>query len=104
MHVVPADIVFRGSALLDAGNCPIRLLTCESPHTEDSTLIHVPGERVLFLGDAGGGTFPTWEKDAELCRKLADTIAGIDADICLESHWEPQSRQSTVSELMQEGK
>ena len=62
--ITDPDIVFSGNLLLDAGNCPIRLFQAEAPHTDDSTLIEVPGEGVLFIGDAAGGTFPTWIKDA----------------------------------------
>lgn len=72
--VTVPDILFIDEMRLDAGNCPIRLLQTEAPHTDDSTLIVVENEKVLFLGDAAGGVFPTWEKDPALCRKLADTI------------------------------
>ena len=93
------DTVFSGELLLDAGNCPIRLFQAESPHTDDSTLIVVENEKVLFLGDAAGGTFPTWEKDPALCRKLADTIAGLDVEICLESHHALQTKQEMLDNL-----
>ena len=93
------DIVFSQEYHLDAGNCPIHLIRSQSPHTNDSTLVVVPSERVLFLGDAAGGVFPTWEKDPVLCRKLADTIAGLDVDICLESHHDPQTKQEMIEDL-----
>ena len=93
------DLVFHGEMLLDAGNCPVRLFQAEAPHTDDSTLIYVPGEKVLFMGDAAGGTWPSWEKDPALCRKLCDAIRPIDAEIFLESHWIPQSGEEMLSDL-----
>lgn len=93
------DILFSGEIMLNAGNCPIRLLQTESPHTDDSTLVVVENEKVLFLGDAAGGVFPTWEKDPVLCRKLADTIEGLDVNICLESHHLPQTKQGIINDL-----
>ncbi|MBQ7488766.1 MAG: MBL fold metallo-hydrolase [Clostridia bacterium] len=96
------DMVFSDGMQLDAGHCLIRLYEAESPHTDDSTLIEVPGERTLFLGDACCGTFPTWEKDGALCRRLADTILKADADICLEGHWTPLSRDETVRGLLED--
>ena len=93
------DTIFSDEMRLDAGNCPIRLFQAESPHTDDSTLIVVEREKVLFLGDAAGGKFPTWEKDPALCRKLADTIDGLDVEICLESHHLPQTKQEMIYNL-----
>lgn len=97
--VTVPDILFIDEMRLEAGNCPIRLLQTEAPHTDDSTLIVVENEKVLFLGDAAGGVFPTWEKDPALCRKLADTIEGLDVDICLESHHFPQTKQEMIDDL-----
>jgi glyoxylase-like metal-dependent hydrolase (beta-lactamase superfamily II) len=93
------DIVFCNGMKLDAGNCPITLLQTKSPHTDDSTLVIAESEKVLFLGDAAGGVFPTWEKNPALCKQLADTIDKIDVDICLESHHLPQTKQEMIDDL-----
>ena len=101
--ITTADLEFTGEMLLDAGNCPIRVFQAAAPHTDDSTLIEVPGEKVVFLGDAAGGVFPTWKKDPALCRKLAETIAAEDAEYFLESHYIPQSKEEFLTDLMQDG-
>ena len=101
IRIQPADMEFEGSLLLDAGNCPIRLIRTEAPHTDDSTLVHVMGENVLFLGDASCGAFPTWEKDEALCGKLAETIKSVGPAICLEGHWTPTSMRDTLEDLLQ---
>lgn len=93
------DIVFSEGFSIDAGGCLIRLIRCSSPHTDDSTLATVEGERVLFLGDAAGGVYPTWNKNPELCRRLADTISELDVDICLKSHHAPQTKAEIIEEL-----
>ena len=41
--VTLADLVYTGEMLLDAGSCPIRVLQAESPHTDDTTLVHAAG-------------------------------------------------------------
>ena len=97
--VKPADIVCPGEVFLDAGSCPIRIFPAVSPHTDDCMLVEIPGEKVLFLGDACGGVFPTWEKDPAKCRELASLIDGIDAKICLEGHWTPSSKEETLQDL-----
>ena len=96
------DLEFSGEMKLDAGNCPIRLFQTAAPHTDDSTLIEVSGERVLFLGDAAGGPFPTWKKDPGLNQALADAIAGLDVDLCLEGHWIPLSKEQTIKDMLED--
>ena len=94
------DLIFEDEMRLDPGGCPVRLFRAPSPHTDDSTLIHIPGEKVLFLGDCAAGVFPTWEKDPALAHQLADTIAPLEADICVESHCEPETRRALMADLM----
>ena len=99
--VTPADLVFRGEMLLDAGNCPIRAFQAESPHTDDSTLIEIPGEKVLILGDSTGGAFPEWTVDPVLAGKLAETVRTIRPEICLPGHWTPLSPEIIIQDLLE---
>ena len=96
------DLVYEDELRLEAGNCPVRLFRSDSPHTDDCTLVHVPGEKVLILGDATGGTFPSWEKDPALCRRLAETIRSVDADIFLDGHWTPVDRAEALRDLLED--
>ena len=97
--VKPADLVFRGEMTLDAGNCPIRIFQAEAPHTDDSTLIWLPDEQVLILGDCTGGTFPDWEMDQALADKLAETIRKLNPETCLPGHWTPLTQEAVVQDL-----
>ena len=99
--VTPADMIFRGEILLDAGNCPVRVFQAESPHTDDSSLIEVPGENVLILGDSTGGTFPEWTVDPVLAGKLADTIRGVNPAVCLPGHWTPLSAEDVIRDMLE---
>lgn len=93
------DIVFDDILTIDAGNCPVRLLRSQAPHTDDSTLVFAENEKVLFLGDAAAGAFPTWVKNPELCCALAGTVDSLDAEIFLESHYIPQTKQEILDDL-----
>ena len=101
--VTTADLTFRDEMMLDTGNCPVRLFRAEAPHTDDSTLVEVPGEKVLILGDSTGGVFPDWTVDPVLARKLADTVQTVNPEICLPGHWTPLSTEVIVTDLL-EGK
>ncbi|MFC7681769.1 MBL fold metallo-hydrolase [Paenibacillus sp. GCM10028914] len=50
------DIIFEKSLHLDLGNKICVLETIRSTHTNDSTIVYVPDEKVLFLGDSPYGT------------------------------------------------
>ena len=100
VKIVPADMEFTGEIKLDAGGCPVRVFQAAAPHTDDSTLIEVPGERVLFLGDASGGVFPTWEKDPELNRRLVETVSASDAHWYLDSHWIPVTKEEMIADML----
>ena len=99
--VTPADLVFKGEMLLDAGCCPIRVFQAESPHTDDSTLIEVPGEKVLILGDSTGGAFPEWTVNQALAEKLAETVRKIHPETCLPGHWTPLSTEIIIQDLLE---
>ncbi|MFD1176642.1 MBL fold metallo-hydrolase [Paenibacillus puldeungensis] len=50
------DIIFEKSLTLDLGNKACVLEQIRSTHTDDSTIVYVPDEKVIFLGDSVYGT------------------------------------------------
>lgn len=50
------DIVFEGSIHIDLGNKVCVLERIRSTHTDDSTIVYIPDEKVVFLGDSAYGT------------------------------------------------
>lgn len=99
--VTLADLVFRDEVLLDPGSCPVRIFRAEAPHTDDSSLVEIPGEKVLILGDCSGGVFPDWTMDPVLAGKLAETVKKINPEICLPGHWTPLSPEIVVKDLLE---
>ena len=100
--ILPSDLEYEGQMLLDAGNCPIRVFQAPAPHTDDSSLVSVPKDKALFLGDAPYSVFETGEKAQALCRRLEAAIRETKAEICLEGHYEPQTLEKTVSDLYED--
>ena len=86
--IVPADIVFENTLQFDLGGVTVKLSTCTSPHTDDTTLVYVPEEKTLFLGDCISGVFPTWERDPDKTRLLVNTLKTFDAEFLLGGHWD----------------
>ena len=52
-----ADIEFEDSYELDLGGVTAKMWCVDAPHTPDSTLIYIPEDKALFLGDASLGDF-----------------------------------------------
>lgn len=50
------DLIFEKSVVIDLGNKKCVIETVESTHTTDSTIVYIPDEKVLFLGDCAYGT------------------------------------------------
>ena len=95
-----ADLVFTGEIVLDLGGCIVKVITADAPHTDDSALVYVEDDKTLFLGDSTCDDFFTGIKRPDLCRKLADTIRGINPEICMEGHWVPTDPEDTLADLM----
>ena len=98
--VKPADILFSGELTLDLGGCKVQVMESEAPHTEDSTLVYVVEDKVLFLGDSTCKDFQKGTKDPVLRQKLADKIKSINPETCVEGHWVPVETSDTLSDLL----
>ena len=97
--VVPADETFQGIKQIDLGNLSVEIFEAPSPHTNDTTLVYVPSDRVLFLGDAALGEFPSWKMDKKKLKGLIRVIESMKIDTCVIGHWYPASRKEVLMEL-----
>ena len=100
--VKQADLTFKGEMHLDAGNCPIEVFEAQSPHTDDATLIYLPDEKVLFLGDSTSGEFPTWKADKNIAERMAETIRKLYPEICLHGHLPALSADVIIQYMFEE--
>ena len=82
------DITFSQRMTIYLGDVSCQLITVGGDHTSDSTIVYIPEEGVVFLGDclSGGlrkdGTIYTQQK----CFPLLDTLLGLDATTYLAAH------------------
>lgn len=102
MQVVGADLVFGDKISLDLGGIKVQCLHTESPHTDDSVLILLPEERVLFFGDCISGEYPEWIVDIERMKLLITKLEELDFDLAIGGHWEPESKRELVEKLKEE--
>ena len=99
LKVVPADEELQGDRTIDLGGVRVELSYTESPHTEDALLVYVPQDRILFVGDAQLGEFPTWYMDFDKQAMLKEKVSRYDAKTIVDGHWRPYSKKEFLLEL-----
>ena len=87
------DIICNGSLMIGLGDASAWIFHSESPHTDDSTLLYVPEDGVLFLGDAASGEISSASDletggsyDREKTMALMESIRRIGPLYVVESH------------------
>ena len=72
-----------------------------SPHTDDSTLVLIPGERCLFFGDSVLGHFPDGFVDEEQMDALITMVEELDFDYALTGHWELRTKEQVLADMQE---
>ena len=99
IKVVPADVTFKDKLSIDAGNEKIELFRAVSPHTDDATFTYLPEEKVLFIGDAISGVFPTRIADKDKTREQIRLFEEMDLNWIVGGHWEKWDKQGLIDYL-----
>ncbi|OIJ15506.1 hydrolase glyoxylase [Anaerobacillus arseniciselenatis] len=83
-----ADIIFEKSLTIDLGGKVCVLEKIKSTHTDDSTIIYIPDEKVVFLGDSAYGTTTNslFHYKQSLLLPMIEDIQKYDADHFLLGH------------------
>lgn len=97
--VVPADEVLTGDRTLDLGDVAVELHYAESPHTDDALLVYVPDDKVLFVGDAQLGEFPTWFMNPDKSAALKRQVMSYDVRTVIDGHWRSYTKAEYLEEL-----
>jgi len=81
-------IIFENSITIDLGNKVCIIEQIKSTHTDDSTIIYIPDEKVIFLGDAAYGTTKNalYHFKQSLLLPMIDDIEKYNAELYLLGH------------------
>jgi glyoxylase-like metal-dependent hydrolase (beta-lactamase superfamily II) len=95
-----ADIVFEKKMKLDLGDITVELLYVFPSHTQGSTLVNIPNDKVVFAGDILFTDFHPYMVDGEMkeWNRTLDFLAGIGADKIVPGHG-PLSSKRDVLEM-----
>ena len=85
--VLPAPtITYTHQMTIDLGGTTCMLLHTTADHADDCTVIYLPEERTLFLGDALYADTMTWSYSSQGALALVETLERLEVDRCLLSH------------------
>jgi glyoxylase-like metal-dependent hydrolase (beta-lactamase superfamily II) len=88
--IVNSDISFEGSFDLNLGGMTAKIFHAKSPHSEDTVLVYIPEEKILFLGDSTSEDFfNEGYMDQDKLQALINLIESIDCQYCILSHTDP---------------
>ncbi|MCP3775865.1 MBL fold metallo-hydrolase [Paenibacillus sp. MZ04-78.2] len=100
MIVVLSDIQFEEELILNLGGMTARIFHVESPHSEDTVLIHIPEEKILFLGDSTSEDFfNDGYMDKNKLKTLINVIESIDCQYCILGHTDPLTKSDLLHYL-----
>lgn len=98
--IVNSDLKFEGRLELDLGGITAIVFHTESPHSEDTVLIYIPEEKILFLGDSTSEDFfNDGFMDKEKLKSLINVIEESDCEFCILSHTEPLRKTDLLNYL-----
>ncbi len=97
---VSSDIEFGETLTVNLGRMTARLLHVESPHSEDTVVIYIPEEKILFLGDATSEDFfHDGYMDTDKLQSLVRFIENSHCRHCLLSHTDPLTKSDLLDYL-----
>lgn len=104
IKVTKATIEFTGVINIDLGSVHCEIREFSAPHSDDSVLIHVPEERVVFIGDAEGGDYYNnrGKCDKSRLKEMINLLEKIDAYIYVWGHDIPQRKVEAIKYLRNE--
>ena len=89
------DDIYR----LNAGGVTVELIEAVSAHTDDTTLVYIPEEGCLFMGDSVMGDFQTGEVDTGKMNQLIITIEAMDFTWALTGHWPLRTKTEVLADM-----
>jgi len=104
IHVCTADCIFEDWLSVDLGGITCNLIRVGGSHSDDSVVVHVPEERVVFVGDAISPDLhhgPA-KYDRILLAALIDRLEQLDFTTCVPGHDDPWSRDEVFAYLREE--
>ena len=98
--VTLSDIEFDKKLVINLGGIKAKIFHTKAPHSEDTVLIYIPEEKILFLGDSTSEDFFNNNyMDIDKLNLLIKTIERIDCNTCILGHTSPLEKNDLLNYL-----
>lgn len=102
IQVIPASQEIQNEMSIDCGGITCQCLHLPSAHSDDSIVVYVPEEKILFIGDIyGDDLYQKGKRDLEKTQELYLALKELDFEIAVPGHSEPLSKEKLLSFLWQ---
>ncbi len=101
IQVKKADISFHEEMTFDLGDQPCIFKKMTTPHTDESIVIYIPNEGIVFFGDALSTEVigEEWIDNKEKLTEQIKEVETIDFKYGLEGHFPPKTKEIILQEL-----
>lgn len=100
IKIVPARRSWTEEMTIDCGGVTGTILHLPSAHSDDSLVVLVPEERVLFLGDLYNDDFyQDHRRDLDKTRQLYEGLDRLDFELAVPGHGAPVRKESVMAFL-----
>ena len=95
------SVIFESCLTLDCGDLLVQLRRCTNPHCDDGIYVHVPDEKVIFMGDNCSSELVNgeWIDHPEKVAAMKRELLNLDFDTCFCSHFDPYSRKELFDQF-----
>lgn len=102
IRVIPASEEIQSEMRIDCGGITCQCMHFPSAHSDDSIVVYVPEEKVVFIGDIyGDDLYHHGKRDLEETQALYLALKGLEFEIAIPGHSEPLSKERLLSFLRQ---
>lgn len=104
IEVKTADIIFDESVEVDLGGVTCIMMKLPNSHSDDSIIVYVPEEKVVFLGDITSEDLHhgTGRHYIDNLGMLIEALEWLDFEIALHGHDEPRSKEYVLGYLRED--
>lgn len=97
IKVIPAAHIIKQKTTFDCGEIVCHCIHLPSAHSDDSLVIHIPAEKILFIGDIYGDDFyKNHSRSLKKTQALYDALAALDFSIAVPGHSQPISKENLL--------
>ncbi len=100
--VKTSDLEYENKLIIDLGDINIEILKAPSPHTDDASIVYLPQQKAVFIGDGSSGRIPDWYVDPIKGQEMIEFFNKLDFNFSVGCHWAIENKEELIETLKRE--